>query len=260
MNMKKINNINIDEVFIKQHDYINDKAVGNIYHNSEELYLIDRKEKVAYLLPEKYQKTPIIIWHTCGGYDDSGMIMVSLLGEIELSYFHDYSDVAGIWGWIDLNGNEVITPKYVYAMSFFGEYAIVCKGDWSIDGKGEYWCHNEQWGVIDKNENEIVPLEYDDEIHFVSEDKVAVKNGHEENDKWIDGKWKIFDINLGKEIFETDDSLRYSEYKDGYLTILGDNETYLYDFIEDKYLFKGEGYEDISIQGRNKFDLEKSND
>ena len=181
--------------------------------------------------------------------------MVSLLGEINLSYYHDLYDVAGLWGWINLEGKEVIEPKYVYAMNFCGDYAIVCKGNWTIDDNGKYWCYNEQWGVIDKNENEIVPLIYDDELNFVSEDKVAVKDGHVENGTWIDGTWKIFDINQGKEIFTTDDSLKYSEYKDGYLTIYDgiDDSYYIYDFVNDEYLFKGEGYEEIKIIGRNKF-------
>ncbi|MBR2246655.1 MAG: WG repeat-containing protein [Bacilli bacterium] len=251
--MEKIENINLDEVFNKQEDYIDDKAVGH-YKNDGKLYLIDRKNKVAYLLPEKYQNTKIILYHPCGGYDDSGMIMVSLLGDIELSYYHDLSDTAGMWGWIDLDGNEVITPKYVYAMNFFGDYAIVCKGDWTVDSNGKYWCNNEQWGVIDKNEKEVVPIKYDDEITFVSEDKVAVKDGHFEDDKWIDGTWRVFDIKQGKEIFTTEDSLRYSEYKDGYLTIC-DSEChiYLYDFETDTYLFNGEKYDEIEIVGRDKF-------
>ena len=252
--MEKIENINMENVFIKQYDYIDNKAVGYI-DNTKTLYLIDRENKVAYLLPEKYQNTPIIIYDPCGGYDDSGMIMVSLLGEIDLSYHHDLYDVAGMWGWIDLDGNEVITPKYVYAMNFCGDYAIVCKGDRTIDENGKYWCYNEQWGVIDKEENEVVPLQYDDELTFVSENMVAVKNGHTENGKWVDGTWKIFDIKLKKEIFETEDSLRYSEYKDGYLTIYDGNDDsyYIYDFINNECLFKGEGFEEIEIIGRDKF-------
>ena len=252
--MKKIEKIDLNNVFIKQYDYVDNKAVGTI-GDSDELYLIDRANQTAYLLPEKYQNTPIIIYHPCGGYDDSGLIMVSLLGEIDLSYYHDLYDVAGLWGWINLDGKEVIKPKYVYAMNFCGDYAIVCKGNWTVDSNGKYWCYNEQWGVIDKNENEIVPLMYDDELTFVSEDKVAVKDGHSENGKWIDGTWRIYEISQGKEIFKTDDSLRYSEYKDGYLTIYDgtDDSYYIYDFVNDEYLFKGEGYEDIEIIGRNQF-------
>ena len=50
-----------------------------------------------------------------------------------------------MWGWIDIEGNEIIAPKYVYATNFDGDYAIVCKGQWTIDNQGKYWCENEQW-------------------------------------------------------------------------------------------------------------------
>lgn len=256
--MEKITNIDLEKVDIKQSEYIDDKAVGCI-DNTDTLYLIDRSKKEAYRLPDKYKNTNFDI---SSGYDDSGMIMVSMLGKIDLQYYHECCYIAGMWGWIDIYGNEIIAPKYVYATNFDGDYAIVCKGQWTIDNQGKYWCENEQWGVIDKNENEIVPLKYDDEIHFLSEDKVAVKNGHYENDTWIEGTWRIFDIKLGKEIFEIEEgTLRYSEYKDEYITICNEreneSEVYVYDFKENKYLFKGEGYEDIEIIGRDKFKLEK---
>ena len=116
---------------------------GSINDNSE-LYFIDTNNGEAFRLPEKYRDTPIILYHPCGGFQE-GMIMVSLLGEIHLQYHHTFGDTAGIWGWINLDGNEVIPPQYVYAMSFFDGRAIVCKGDWEVDERERYWCNNEQW-------------------------------------------------------------------------------------------------------------------
>ncbi len=77
--------------------------------------------------------------------------MVSLMGEMELLYFQRYFDTAGMWGWIDMNGKEVIRPQYVFAMSFCNEYAFVCSGKWTEYPDGSYWCEDENWGVIDRN-------------------------------------------------------------------------------------------------------------
>ncbi len=130
-------------------------------NNDGHLYFIHKKKGEAYRLPDKYKDTPIVLYHPCGGFNE-GLIMVSLLGKIRLQYHHTFFDTAGMWGWIDMEGNEVIPPQYVFAMSFFDGRAVVCKGDWSIDENGRYWCENEQWGLIDKRGNEIVPCRFDE--------------------------------------------------------------------------------------------------
>ncbi len=198
--MKKIENINLENVFVSQSNYINDKAVGTISEYGEKLFLIDRKEKCAYLLPEKYQKTPILIYHPAGGLDDSGMIMVSELGEIELQYHHDFDDVAGLWGWIDLDGKEVIKPQYIFAMRFFDNRAVVCKGKWEINEKKEYWCDNEQWGIINPKGDEIVPCKYDEINDIENTDQYILC--HEGG--WKNGNYIIYDILNKKTIVKLD--------------------------------------------------------
>lgn len=129
-------------------------------NNDDFLYLIDKENSCALQLPEKYKDTPLILYHDCGGYQD-GLIMVSLLPmDLPLQYHHEFADAAGLWGWIDLEGNEVIPPQYVYALSFEDGLAIVCAGSWDVSD-GEYWCNNERWGAIDHTGAPVIPLQYE---------------------------------------------------------------------------------------------------
>ena len=184
-----------DRIFIRDG---NDDCCGcgNV-NNDGHLYYINQLQNKAYQLPDKYKDTPIILYHPCGGLSD-GMIMVSLLGEIDLQYHHTFFDVAGLWGWLDLNGNEIIAPQYVYAMSFYEGRAIVCKGEWSINDQGQYWCENEGWGMIDRSGNEIVPCIYDEIFNIENTDRYLLchKGG------WKNGCYCINDIEEKAELVE----------------------------------------------------------
>ena len=159
------------------------------------LYWIDQTE--AYRLPDRYKDTPFFLYPPCGGYQE-GLIMVSLLGEIELQYHHPFAAAAGMWGWIDLDGVEVIPPQYVFAMSFFGGQAIVCKGEWSIDDQQRYWCNEERWGVINRNGDEIVPCRFDAVYEIAHTDRFVLchKGG------WQNGCSCIFDIERSCELLD----------------------------------------------------------
>ena len=195
----------MEKIKLKETDYVfirdgNRGGIGcGIVNNDGYLYLIDETKQEAYRLPEKYKDTPLIIYHPCGGYQD-GLIMVSTLGEIDLQYHHDFYDTAGMWGWIDLEGNKVIPPQYVYAMSFIDGRAIVCKGDWSVDGKGRYWCENEQWGIIDRTGKEIAPCRFD-EVYCV-EDTDRYLFCHEGG--WENGYYCIYDMDAGDILVKLD--------------------------------------------------------
>lgn len=137
-----------------------DKVHGCGYVNDrEKLYYIDLDKNKAYLLPEKYHNTPIYIYPHCGGYYE-GLIMVSLMGKLELQYFDRLHAAAGLWGWLDTDGNEVISPQYAYAFHFENGRAIVGKGTWEVDEEGLYGCYDLQWGMIDKSGKEVVPCRF----------------------------------------------------------------------------------------------------
>ncbi len=54
----------------------------------------------------------------------------------------------GLWGFIDIDGNEIISPQYTQYHSFDNGFACVRNQD-------------RKWGVINKENKIIVPLEYD---------------------------------------------------------------------------------------------------
>ena len=131
----------MEKIRLKETDnaYIRDGNRGGlgcgIVNNDGYLYLIDESKREAYRLPEKNKDTRLILYHPCGGYQD-GLIMVSTLGEIDLRYHHDFYDTAGMWGWIDLEGNEVIPPQYVFAMSLLMDVPLSVKATGLLMTKG----------------------------------------------------------------------------------------------------------------------------
>lgn len=166
------------------------------------LYLLNTNTKIATELPEKYQQTPLCIIPFCGGYSE-GRIMVSLMGEIDLQYHHNRMPCAGMWGWLDNELNEIITPQYIYAMNFLNGQAIVCKGVWDVieeDGISRYWCDNEKWGVINLDGEELVPCMFDELYEVKGTDSLFFV--HE--DGWDEGHFAIFDKSLQKVILELD--------------------------------------------------------
>jgi hypothetical protein len=69
-------------------------------------------------------------------------------------YYYDYYDVKpGKWGFVNLEGEVVVEPKYVYAVGFWnggGEHSVVAR---FVDGKL-------RWGVIDQTGKEVIPCIY----------------------------------------------------------------------------------------------------
>lgn len=260
--MVKIRITQQDRIFIR--DDGNDGIGCGSVNNDGFLYLIDTNKGEAMRLPEKYKDTPIILYHPCGGYQE-GLIMVSLLGEIDLQYHHTFGDTAGIWGWLDLDGNEVITPQYVYAMSFFEGRAIVCKGDWEIDDRGRYWCENEKWGIIDRTGAEIVPCMFDEIFDIDGTDRFILC--HEGG--WEKGSNCIFDIECGEiiikmdfdfdngymfnECFFTNDCICFDEHIPGEET----DYIYIYSVNEKKWIAYREKYEERELNGKTKIVVNK---
>lgn len=233
-------------------------------NNDGHLYFIDESKAEAIMLPDKYKDTPIILYHPCGGYQE-GLIMVSLLGEIDLQYYHTFSDTAGMWGWIDLDGNEVIPPQYVFAMSFFNGRAIVCKGDWIINEAGLYWCNNEQWGIIDKSGKEIVPCRFDEIFDIEGTDRFILC--HEGG--WNNGHNVVFDIETQQVVismdFDFDNGYMFNEcfYSDGCICF-DEHEPgeemdfiYIYSVEEKKWIAYHEKFEQRELNGQTKIVVNK---
>lgn len=265
---KKATDSNLPEIRLTDADsaYIRDCneniGCGSI-NDDGHLYFIDKTLMKAYMLPDKYKDTPLVLYHPCGGYAD-GLIMVSLMGEIDLPYYHTFGDTAGMWGWIDTKGNVVIEPQYIFAMSFYRGRAIVCKGEWEVENE-KYRSRNEQWGMINKKGEEIIPCKYDEiyEIENTERYVLCHKGG------WGNGNNCIFDIKEGKEILDLD-----FDFDNGYMFnecyytkqcicfddhISGEEKDYIYVYSLKKkeWIYYKELYEERTLNGKSKIVVKK---
>ncbi|MBQ8536453.1 MAG: WG repeat-containing protein [Clostridia bacterium] len=262
MALKKIKLFPDDRTFIRDG---NDDGFGcGTINDDGHLYLIDENDQEAYLLPDCYANTHICLYPSCGGYRD-GLIMVSLLGELDLQYHHNLYAASGLWGWIDLEGNEVISPQYVYAMHFWNGRAVVCRGKWSVDENGRYWCENEQWGIIDQLNNEIVPCQYDElfEIDDTEQYVLCHKDG------WKDGCNCIYDIERQQEIldldFDFDNGYMFNScfYTDGciffdeHIPGGGIDYIYVYSVVKGEWIAYREPYTEREYNGQKKMVVQK---
>lgn len=124
------------------------------------LYLICNKTLTAKPLPNEYKNTPLLYVPDCGGYKD-GLIMVSLMGEVDLDTYYEEGPSAGLWGWIDIDFNVIIEPQFIFAGNFFNGRAKVCKGEWIRLANGRYDWKNEAWGIINTKGEELIRCEYE---------------------------------------------------------------------------------------------------
>ena len=145
--------------------------------------------------------------------------------------FHsDYSKHAGIWGYADSNGMEIISPQYIYAHDFINGLALVAKGKWEKrrEWNNRYWSEEMLWGMIDKKGNEIIPCKFDEIKHFNSD---SCNNREDESSYlmahfggWDKGKWGIIDYkgnwviepifeDFGYDIYNDDLIIFYNEDK-----------------------------------------------
>lgn len=141
------------------------------------------------------------------------------------AYYSEYDKIAGIWGYVNERGEELISPQYIYATDFEEGHAIVCKGKWTIDKKwdnqynsGRYWSEEMLWGVIDKSGREVVCCKYD-EVKRVFSDEGLVKGVFQAHvGGWESGKWGLLDAGgnwIVEPIFDCD----FGEYFRGLIEI-----------------------------------------
>lgn len=177
-----------------------------------------------------------------------GMCKVSTLklGFMDLAYHSDYADIAGIWGFIDETGAEIIPPQYIYAEDFSGGIALVCKGEWTRNEKwnnkyntGRYWTEEELWGAIDKTGQTVIPFIFDEIKNFWDIDDVFIAH----YGGWENGHWGVIDRHgnwLAEPVFPDIDY----EYHDG-LFAFYESDKYddddvplgIYDINQQKILF-----------------------
>ena len=221
-------------------------------------YQIDKdgKEKIILqkLNREKYQEI--------GAYRE-GRCKVSLIDlENKLAYHSDTDFIAGIWGFVNEKGEEIITPQYIYAYDFNNGIAVVCKGKWTIDKKwdneykkGCYWTETELWGAIDIDGNEVIPFIFDEISFFDDFNEIfKVHYGGWEKGKWgvIDrtGKWlaePVFEY-IGPEFFDGMFSFSYIDSDD-------DGPLGIYDIKQQKVMFEPQ-FSDVGLYDDGSIEVE----
>jgi len=261
MNSFKIPDMN--DVFCKQHDFIDGYCVGTI-NGYDGLHFICQETQTAKRLPDEYQETPIYLSPNCGGYSD-GLIMVSLMGEFKLAYFHEKSGCAGLWGWVDKDFNVVIEPQYIFAENFYNGIALVSKGKWIPSDNGRLAWKNEAWGIINKQGDEILPCIYD-ELNEIGNSEnlfLAHKGGWENGNLCVvnsDTKEEIlqlpFDFDTGymfNEMFVDENNLIFINHLAGE----GSDLLYVYNLESKTFLLYAEPYTERMINGQDKIVVEK---
>jgi hypothetical protein len=163
-----------------------------------------------------------------------GLARVSTIEKPYLAYHSDNEDYAGIWGYVDSQGVEIVSPRYIYAMDFKDGLAEVCKGEWTIDKKwdnkyhsGAFWTEEELWGFIDGIGREVVPCVFDELKRFWS-DRVCSEIDPDyfgaHFGGWKYGKWGIID-RTGKWVVEPIfDDLGYDISSEGWFQFYGGNK------------------------------------
>lgn len=253
----------MNDVFCSQDDFVDGYCIGTI-KDYDGLYLICQETRIAKKLPNKYQGTPIYISPECGGYKN-GLVMVSLMGEMDLAFHHNKSGCAGIWGWIDKDFNTVIAPQYIFAENFLNGKATVAKGEWvKLDDESFDW-NDEEWGVINIHGEEIVPCMYDELYQIDNSDNLylAHKGG------WDSGNYCIIDSNTKDEIlemtFDFDAGYMFNRIyveKDKLIFIKhipgeGTDLIYVYDLKAKSFIMQGEPYTERTLNGASNIVVNK---
>jgi len=210
--------------YISARDFKNGFAVVSVLDNEsgeKKIFFIDREGKEYF-----FEKNYVIV----SDYHE-GLFQVSdsNIPEDNLAFYSDYSEEAGVWGYADSSGKEIIEPQYIYALAFSNGIAFVCKGKWTKDNKwnnkyryGAYWTDTELWGAIDKTGKEVIPCIYDEitNLGFMGAlDFVWAHYGG-----WEKGKWGIIN-HCGERLVEPMfEDYGYSISDDGLITFHNENK------------------------------------
>jgi hypothetical protein len=212
-------NIVIEPKYKSANDFENGVAVVSILDeaSNNKKYLLVDKNGNEYFFENEYKRIST---------NFEGMFKVSDHEEIQLAFHSDYEEDAGVWGYADSTGKEIVKPQYIYAFDFEENVALVCKGEWTIDKKwdnkyntGRYWTETELWGMIDKTGKEVVPFIFDEIKYYRWESTKYLQARCAEEGKWgiinFSGEWVVEPIfeDLGYEIYNDDYITFYNEWK-----------------------------------------------
>lgn len=221
-------------IFDKGYGYIDadgKMAIPMVYEYAKDFHcgkaIVERGGKDYFI--DKVGKETLIVSPSGRRYEEicdfaEGLCRVSVLKlrSGDLQYYSDHESAAGIWGYVDESGKEIISPQYIYAYDFCDGIAFVCKGEWMRDEKRDnsrYQTEEELWGAIDKNGNEVIPCIFDDFQSLDEETEIfAVHFGGWENGKWgiinKKGEWVV------EPVFEDIDYV----YTDGLIAFYNDSK------------------------------------
>lgn len=239
---------NMNFVIPPQYDYADDfeDGVAEVCKD-DETFFINTSGKETHLEPSTSGKPYVKIYR-----QSEGMRMVSIqkLDYQDLAYHIDHD--AGIWGVVNENGKEIIAPQYIYAHSYAGGIAFVCKGKWEKkeEWKNQYWTDEELWGAIDKEGKEVIPFIFDDihRLYDVQKSEYVTDFFGAHYGGWKNGKWGIIDKNGNWLVEPCFEELGY-EYCDGLFTFYLYKETScdpflgIYDLKQKKVLFEPTFYD-----------------
>ncbi len=129
---------------------------------------------------------------------DEGLRKVSMYPEMMVSTWtsEGWEQNGGLFGYIDENGKEIISPVFTEVWNFSGGRLIAAKGKLICDERQNmpenyesYHVEDQKWGVVDKTGKEIIPFVYDQVIPIFQDDGgFAACIGTED-----EGEWFIFD-------------------------------------------------------------------
>ena len=160
---------------------------------------------------------------------DNQFALIGLNGEI--LYTYNYAsvnnpgdgllsfqpDTNSKYGYIDINGNIVIQPKYSVALPFNKERAVI---NTSVDISNKY-------GLIDKQGNFIIEPIYND-LNPIGEDRVALGIAINPEQPYIGSKYAITDTVNG-DLLTAFIYTNVSNYDKGYVSVSDDSNTFFLD-------------------------------
>ena len=221
-------NIIIPPKYNYANDFKNGFAVVSIWDetNKEDNWIFLDKNGMEYSLNNKYK---VVCDNSEGMFRVSDLNMGGFWGFFSLAFHSDYDTNAGIWGYIDNTGKEIIKPQYIYAFDFENELALVCKGEWTKDKKwdneyntGRYWTETELWGMIDKTGKEIISCIYDEIKYFTFYGNSKYLQAHYGG--WDEGKWGIINYSGEWVVEPMFEDLGYEISEDGLFTFYSEDK------------------------------------
>lgn len=223
---------------------------ARVYNNGE-WFFVDKTGNETHIHNKNHKYEEI-----CDYFEGLCRVSTKKLRFTDLAYHSDYEHLAGVWGYINENGEEIISPQYIYACDFEDGLAFVCKGEWTKDEKwnnkyntGRYWTEEELWGAIDKSGREIIPCKFDEIKNFWDTTEVFMAH----YGGWEKGGWGIID-HQGNWLVDPIFEYIGSEYCDGLFKSCSFNQDEdeceppfgIYDLKQGKVLFEPQ-FSDVSF-------------